>query len=145
MARTAPRMSPAETTKAWQDNAKNGIGAAQAGVGRVTENPAEKAIKSLGKAKQNYAAAIDSGRMEAGLRTVTLEDWKRRTQQKMGERMAAGIDAATDKRRRFDEHNHQVLTEIMPMIAAMPSNTLQDSINRAAKFITERAARKYKK
>lgn len=107
-----------------------------AGIDNVTENPMEKAIAKLPKAKQNYIAAIDSGKMQRGLERVTMADWKAITKQKGEERYVSGVIAAAPKVEAF-------MTELLPhidegktLIAKMPDTTLQQNIARVSIFLT---------
>lgn len=106
------------------------------GVDGVTESPMEKAILKLDKAKQNYIAAITSGKTERGLRRVSLPSWKQITIAKGTERYASGVRAAVPKVEAF-------MTELLPhidagkeAIAKMPDTTFAQNLARSAAFLT---------
>lgn len=144
MAKDKVTMTAADISNKWNKNMKNSISDIQAGIDRVTENPMDKAVEKQDKMKQNLVAAIDNGRWAAGMKNVTLNDWKSKTKAKVGERMGSGVDAAMTKRQKFDQWNVNNLNNILPEINAMPDMTLQDSINRMTTFVQRMAANKYK-
>ena len=67
------------------------------GIDRVTESPTEKAALKQDKMLTNLTAAVNSGKWAAGLKRVSLEDWKKQTRDVGVNRIAAGIDAAKSK------------------------------------------------
>jgi len=67
------------------------------GIDRVTENPCEKAAAKQDKMLSNLTASVQQGKWAAGLKRVSLEDWKRKARDIGVNRIAAGIDGAKDK------------------------------------------------
>ncbi len=115
------------------------------GIESVTENPMEKAIAKLDKAKQNYIKAIDSGKTERGLRRVSLPAWKQITKEKGEARYVSGVMAAKPKVEAF-------MTELLPhidegkkKIQNLPDTTLQQNIERSRVFLTHMATFKRSK
>ena len=100
------------------------------GVERVTEAPTLKAAAKKDKMKQNLVAAIDSGKWEAGLKRVTLDEWKGKMIDKGLNRVAAGIDGAKDKVIAFYSEFLPHLDKISEELKKMPDLTLEDSITR---------------
>lgn len=100
------------------------------GVENTLVNPAELAIKAIPKMKQNLVKAIDSGKVERGLRRVSLEDWKQSMLNKGIDRVAQGAEGAREKLVDFhtDLQAHQ--NKLDAKLAAMPKVTLQNGIDR---------------
>jgi hypothetical protein len=138
-------MTASDMTEKWLRNAKAGVQDAIAGVQRVTENPATKAIAKKDKMKQNWIKSMDDGTWEKSMGKVKLPDWQEKTAKKMQERMGAGIEAAESKRAEFDKWAVPVINEGMKIVADMPDMTLDDNINRSAAMIRHMAKNKYKK
>ena len=105
------------------------------GIDRVTENPCEKAAAKQDKMLTNLTAAISNGKWAAGLKRVTLEDWKRKARDIGVNRIAAGIDGAKDKVVSFAEVLLPHIDRGKEKIKAMPDVTLDDNINRMTSFI----------
>ena len=104
------------------------------GIDRVTESPTEKAAAKQDKMLTNLTAAVTSGKWAAGLKRVTLEDWKRQTRDVGVNRIAAGIDAAKSKVIAFAEELLPHIDRGREKIKAMPDVTLDDNINRMVAF-----------
>lgn len=107
----------------------------RAGIDRVTENPCEKAAAKQDKMLTNLTAAVQSGKWAAGLKRVTLEDWKHKARDIGVNRIAAGIDAAKSKVIAFAEVLLPHIDRQLEKIKAMPDVTLDDNINRMTSFI----------
>lgn len=105
------------------------------GIDRVTENPCDKAAAKQDKMLTNLTAAVQSGKWAAGLKRVTLEDWKSQARDVGVNRIAAGIDAAKEKVVSFAEELLPHIDRQQAKIAAMPDVTLDDNINRMTTFI----------
>ena len=105
------------------------------GIDRVTENPCEKAAAKKDKMLSNLTASVNNGKWEAGLKRVSLEDWKKKARDIGVNRIAAGIDGAKDKVVAFAEVLLPHIDRQKAKIAAMPDVTLDDNINRMTSFI----------
>jgi len=105
------------------------------GIDRVTENPCEKAAAKQDKMLTNLTAAVSSGKWAAGLKRVSLEDWKKKARDIGVNRIAAGIDGAKDKTIAFAEQLLPHIDREKAKIAAMPDVTLDDNINRMTSFV----------
>lgn len=105
------------------------------GIDRVTENPCEKAAAKKDKMLTNLTAAVNSGKWEAGLKRVSLEDWKKAARDIGVNRIAAGIDGAKSKVIAFAEVLLPHIDRQLEKIKAMPDVTLDDNINRMTHFI----------
>ena len=83
----------------------------------------------------NLTAAVSSGKWAAGLKRVSLEDWKKKARDIGVNRIAAGIDGAKDKVVAFAEVLLPHIDRGKDKIKAMPDVTLDDNINRMTTFI----------
>jgi len=105
------------------------------GIDRVTESPTEKAANRQDKMLTNLTVAVQSGKWAAGLKRVSLEEWKRKARDIGVNRVAAGIDAAKDKVVAFAEELLPYIDHQKAQLASMPDVTLDDNINRMNTFI----------
>lgn len=105
------------------------------GIDRVTENPCEKAALKQDKMLTNLTAAVSSGKWAAGLKRVSLEDWKKKARDIGVNRIAAGIDGAKSKTIAFAEQLLPHIDREQAKIASMPDVTLDDNINRMTTFV----------
>lgn len=105
------------------------------GIDRVTENPCEKAAAKQDKMLTNLTAAVSSGKWAAGLKRVTLPQWKAKARDIGVNRIAAGIDGAKEKVIGFAEVLLPHIDRGKEKIKAMPDVTLDDNINRMTSFI----------
>lgn len=105
------------------------------GIDRVTENPCEKAAAKQDKMLTNLTAAVTGGKWAAGLKRVSLEDWKKKARDIGVNRIAAGIDGAKTKTIAFAEQLLPHIDREQAKIAAMPDVTLDDNINRMTTFV----------
>lgn len=109
------------------------------GIDRVTENPCEKAALKQDKMLTNLTSAVTSGKWSAGLKRVSLEEWKRKARDIGVNRIAAGIDGAKEKVVSFAEVLLPHIDRGLDKIKGMPDLTLDDNINRMTNFIRHMA------
>jgi len=124
------KLSPEEFQEKHARRLKGAVEDMRAGIERVTEAPTLKAAAKKEKMKQNLVASIDSGKWEAGLKRVTLDDWKTKMIDKGLGRVAAGIDGAKQKVIDFASELLPFQDKIKDELAKMPDLTLEDSISR---------------
>ena len=105
------------------------------GVLAVTESPTAKAAGKKDKMRANLIAAIDSGKWEAGLRRVSLEDWKEKMTTVGVSRVAAGIDGAKQKVIDFAAQLLPHIDRVKSEVDKLPDVTLEDSIQRMTTFV----------
>jgi hypothetical protein len=111
----------------------------------LDKNPCELAIAKLDKMKANFVKAIDDGVVEAGLRRVTLDDWRTAYLTVGIPRVSTGVDKAMPKRREFDEYLVNTLNQVLPKIAEMPDLTLEDSLQRVRALMEHMSRNPYKR
>ena len=129
------RVSPAEFADKWKRRISAATQDVRTGVERVTVAPTEKAAAKKDKMLSRLTDAMTNGKWEAGLRRVSLQDWKDAMLNKGLGRIAQGAEAATSKVEAF-------AGELLPHIDAgrrqlegMPDITIEDSINRVGTFL----------
>ncbi len=142
---TKVNMNPAEISEKWNRRTKAAVSDVQAGIQRVTESPAQKAVAKAAKMKANLVKSIDDGTWAKRLGSVTLEEWKTKTAQKVGERLSGGVDGAMNKRAKFDSWLVGTLNNVLPKIDSMPDMTLEDSVNRVRTLMEHMSKNSYKK
>jgi len=138
------RVSPEEFQEKHARRLKAAVEDMRRGIERVQEAPGKKAAQKKEKLRQKLIEAIDSGKWEQRVASVTVEEWKSAAIEKGLPRVASGIDRAAPKVRDFAAqllaHEEAGLAEI----DRMPDLTLEDSINRAAFWIRHMAQFKRK-
>lgn len=122
--------TPQQIAEKWSRRLTQSTADIERGVNAVTESPMEKAIAKKDKAIQNYQAAMNSGKWEAGLRRVSLQQWKNDTINKGIQRITAGANAAQPKVAAFMGELLPYQQNLKAEIDALPDNTLEDSIQR---------------
>lgn len=131
------------TAQEFQDKHSRRLKAAvedvRRGIDRVTESPTEKAAAKQDKMLTNLTAAVNSGKWSAGLKRVSLDDWKKKARDVGVNRIAAGIDAAKDKVVDFAAQLLPFIDRAQSEIQNMPDVTLDDNINRMNTFIRRMA------
>lgn len=129
------RVTPEEFQEKQARNLKNSIPDIVRGVERVSEAPTLKAAAKKDKMLAGVTAAVNSGKWEAGLKRVSLEEWKTKMIDKGTGRIAAGIDGARDKTIAFAAELLPFQDNLKAKVDKMPDVTLEDSINRMTTFV----------
>lgn len=129
------KLTPSEFQEKHARRLKAAVEDVRKGIDRVTESPTDKAAAKQDKMLANLTAAVTSGKWAAGLKRVSLEDWKRAARDIGVNRIAAGIDGAKDKVIAFAEQLLPHIDRGKDKIKSMPDVTLDDNINRMTTFI----------
>ena len=133
------KLTPEQAQEKHARRLKGSIEDIRLGVERVTTSPTEKAALKLDKMKLNLIKAIDSGKVERGLKRVSLDEWKQKTINKGLNRIGAGIDEAKDKVTTFYGQLFPYQDQVKSKIDKMPDTTLEDSISRMTTFVRDMA------
>lgn len=133
------KLTPEQAQEKHARRLKGSIEDIRMGVERVTVSPTEKAAAAIPKMKIKLNAAIDSGKVERGLKRVSLDEWKTKTVNKGLNRIGAGIDEAKEKTTRFYGELFPYQDRIKAEVDRMPSVTLEDNISRMTKFVRDMA------
>lgn len=145
MSKEKVTLTPDKISDKWARRMKGSVTDIQAGIDTVTESPTEKAADKQEKMQTNLNRAIDNGKWAAGLRKVSLSDWKNKTKAKVSQRLPQGVDEAMPKRKEFDSYLVSTLNAVLPEINEMPDMTLEDSVNRVRKLMEHMNKNPYKK
>lgn len=137
------RISANEFAEKWQRRMKNAVEDMRQGIQRVNEAPTAKAAAKADKMLAKITEAVQSGVWSERLRKVGLEDWRQAILSKGLQRVASGVDGATDKVQDFAQQLLQHIDAGLNQIRQMPDMTIEDSVNRAAAWI--RHMSKFKK
>lgn len=144
MAKTKLSVTATDITESWVNKTKQAGPRIMKGIDAVTENPATKAVAQEDKMRTNWNRAMDEGKWRNALGKVTLADWKARTKNGVQTSLSAGVEAARTKYASFAQWLVNRENAILPTIAAMPSTTLQDNINRMVAWVTAMSEQSYK-
>jgi hypothetical protein len=128
------RVNASEYAEKWARRLKQATPDIKLGVERTTVNPADLAIASLDKMLAGFVEAMNSGKIEAGLRNVTLADWKDSMLRKGLSNLAAGVDGAQNKVTRKAGALLQAVDAAQGVVANMPDLTFEDRLNRMTAF-----------
>lgn len=105
------------------------------GIARVTVNPCDLAAAQKDKMLARLTESVQNGKWVAGLKRVTLEQWKAQATNVGVGRIASGIAAAKEKVIAFAEQLLPHIDKVQASIKSMPSITLEDNINRMTTFV----------
>jgi len=125
-----PKVTPEEGAKKLIANARAAAPHIADQVRKVTTAPTATAATKLDKMRTNFNAAIDSGKVQAGLQRVSLSDWQNAMITKGVPRIAQGLEQAEGKIVEFNRQFYPYLERVQSEVSAMPDTTLEDGIAR---------------
>ena len=126
-----PKVTPEEGARKLIDRARSAAPHIADQVRKVTVAPTEKAAQKVDKMRTNFLKAIDDGKVERGLRRVTLSDWQNAMINKGVPRISQGLEQAESKIVEFNRQFYPFLDRVQNEVAGMPDVTLEDNIQRA--------------
>lgn len=129
------KLTAAEYAEKHGRRLKGAITDMQRGVEGVTVSPTLAAAAKKDKMRAEINRSIDSGKWEAGLKRVSLQEWKDKMISKGLGRVAAGVDAAQGKITAFAEQLLPYQDRLGAEIKKMPDVSLEDNINRMTSWI----------
>jgi hypothetical protein len=124
-------------------NTKAAITDYKEGVNRVQVAPGVQAAKKKDKMQMNLNAALDSGKWERNVASVSLEEWKTQASNKGANRIGAGLDGSRDKSIAVFEKILAYQDRVVAEISAMPDLTPEDREQRA--LVMMRRMRQFQK
>lgn len=124
----------------WLNNTQNAGEAYKAGVQSVKENPMAKAAAAGDKMARKVQEAVQSGKFAASLNRVSMQAWQQAAVNKGAARLADGARNGQAKYQAFAAQFYPHVDAVAQQVRAMPSNTLEDGIARAAAQIRGNAA-----
>jgi len=131
------KLSPAEVADKHARRLKAATEDIRKGVERTTEAPGLKAAAKSEKMKQNLVAAIDSGKWQKRVASVTLDEWKSKMIDKGLGRISSGVDAAMPKTTEFHSQLQAHQSKIDTTLEKMPDLTIEDNIQRMTQQVRE--------
>lgn len=131
---SVPQNAQAVSQK-WQRNFAGSSESYKARIGAVTESPMEKAAAAKAQWVAGVNRASENGKYEAGLRRVSLQQWKDAAMTKGAQRLADGAAAARPKMEAFLREFLPFVAENQRRIADMPRGSLEQNIARAAEMM----------
>lgn len=129
------KLTAAEFAEKWQRRLSAAAPDITKGINRVDVSPTEQAAGKKDKMLTNLTAAVQGGKWEAGLRRVTLADWKKAAIDKGVPRISAGVANAGAKVSNFASQLLSYQDSLQSQITNMPDLTIEDNINRAVTWI----------
>jgi len=136
------KLSSAEFQEKHARRLKGSLEDVRRGIERVVDSPTAKAAAKQDKMLTNLTASIQSGKWAAGLKRVSLEEWKRKTKDIGVNRISAGIDGAKEKVIAFADDLLPHIDRGKAKLTGMPDVTLDDNINKMTTFIRHMAEMK---
>lgn len=125
-----PKVTPTEGA----DKLKRGISSHgtdyQAGINKVSVNPAEQAAANEDKWFASLSDAYTNKRFSKGLGRVTLAGWKAAVMDGGVSRYTQSADKAAKNYAAFAQQFYPFLQSVQDQISAMPNRSLQDNIQR---------------
>ena len=134
-----PRVTPEEGARKLIDRARAAAPHIAEQVRKVTVAPTEAAAQKIDKMRTNVIKAIDDGKVERGLRRVSLSDWQSAMINKGVPRITQGLEQAETKIVEFNREFYPHLERVQAEVDAMPDTTLEDNIARAVHNIRRNA------
>ena len=129
------KMTSQEFAEKWSRRLSAAATDIQRGIQRVDTSPTEAAASKKDKMLANVTASIQNGKWEAGLRRVTLNDWKKAAVEKGIPRISQGVAGASGKVADFASQLLPYQDSLKSQISSMPDLTIEDNINRMNTFI----------
>jgi hypothetical protein len=136
-------ITAAESTDKWSKNTKAAGQDMVNGINRVTVAPGVLAAKQKAKMLARLTAAVNDGTWEKRVAAVTAQQWKDAMINKGVGRVSAGVDGAIEKRGKFDNWLISRVTASVAALEKMPSQTVDDGINRMVAHVRFMAAQRY--
>lgn len=106
-----------------------------AGVEAVSTNPMEKAAARADQYLAGVQEAVASGRYSAGLRRVSLSDWKQAMIKKGAPRLGSGAQAAIPKFRAFMTRLMSHIESGKSMLESTPRGDFATNVQRAVRWM----------
>lgn len=120
------KKDPAKVARKWAARLGSATQDYTDAINNVDASPMEAAARKKDTLRARFNEAVDNGTWEAGLRRVSLDEWKQTTTKKGAQRLAQGATTAEGKvadfQAQFLDHVERVKTEIR----AMPNVTAED-------------------
>ncbi len=141
----ALKTNPQEYTEKWARNTQNARPDYEAGVRRVTEAPGVKAAQAKDKLIQGFMESVQSGRWEANVASVSLNDWQDKAINKGAARLSDGVQGAVGKVEEIARVNLANIEAATEKVRRMPSTTFQDRVRRMVAYAEDMHGKKVRR
>lgn len=125
-----PDLTPEQIVEKQIKRVQNAVGDYRDGVRRTKKQPMQRAIAAIGKMRNNFNEAIDSGKVQEGFESVSDAEWKEATATKGGDRLAKGMEQARPKLLEFQQQIKPFRDALKQQIDSMPSETFEQRMAR---------------
>lgn len=139
------KVNAQEYAEKWGRRLKGSTDDIRRGIARVSEAPGVKAAQAQDLMKMKLNESIDNGTWASQVRSVSLGDWQAQATNKGINRIAAGVDAASQSQVVMAE---KLLANVDAAAAAarrLPKGTIEDSIARMTTYVREMNKRKIRR
>jgi hypothetical protein len=133
------RVTPEEFANLWAQRLGASVDRIRAGVERVREAPGVRAAAAADRFRTRILEAIDTGRWQAEVSRVSLDQWKSAMLEKGVPRISAGAQAARPEMQQFATALFAHIEAGQRRLEAMPRVTLEDNINRVVTWVRHMA------
>jgi hypothetical protein len=123
--------TPQAAADRWANGMANSVEKIKTGVNAVTVAPTQRAAQRLDAYLAGVQRALQSGKMQAALERVTLQDWQRAMNEKGANRVAGGAMAAKGKFQSFMSEFLPFVEQAKRELESMPRGDLEQNIARA--------------
>src|SRR5262249_4507157 len=121
-------MTPQEHAALWVQRFGGSADKYKAGVNRVQENPAQKAIAAQDRLLANFTTAVTSGKWAAKLGQTTLAQWKQAATEKGANSLAAAARLAQEKVARAEARMGPIRESIRNSLP--PRGSIEENLER---------------
>lgn len=128
------KLSPTQIREKHARRLKGAVEDMRIGVQNVTVAPTIKAAAAIPKMRAKLLESIDSGKVERGLKRVSLGDWQTAMIDKGIPRVAAGVDGAALKIEAFYGELMPHIDKLQAEVKKLPHVTFEDGIQRMTAF-----------
>lgn len=132
-------MNAADIASRWQNGMAGASEKMRQGIDAVTTSPTEKAASAVDRMLAGLQRAIAEGKVQRGLRRITLEGWKKAAKEKGIPRVASGAAAAKPNVQDFFQEFIPHLEGVVRGLESMPRGDLEQNIARASFVMRENA------
>jgi hypothetical protein len=138
-------VSAVQAASNWANGMSNSSQKLTAGVQAVTVSPTSLAAGRIDAMVAGIQRAATSGKIAAGLNSVSLQDWQQAMLTKGVPRVAAGAQAAKSKVQSFFTQFLPYLQQGVQQLAATPRGDLETNIARAAAMMRHNSQFRYQR
>lgn len=124
-------ISPDKAAERWQQGMQGAGQKYTEGIQGTTENPMEKAAQNQAGYVNGVMEAANSGKWAAGLRRVSLQQWKDQAIKVGAQRLATGAIAARPKMQAFLAQFLPHLESGVARVRSMPASNYEERKQRA--------------